>query len=120
MSTKISAGGVKKARNQGEKIVTANRLLDGVVVYLTREGLWTEDLAHAAIGEGDEALALLSRGEADAKTVVGPYLMDVDREEGVPIPGGRATLRESIRLSGPTIHPQFARTPAEEARHVSV
>ena len=35
-------------------VVTANRLVDGIVVYLAPDGGWTEDIAHAARAETEE------------------------------------------------------------------
>ena len=35
-------------------VVTANRLTDGIVVYLTPEGGWVEDIARAARAETKE------------------------------------------------------------------
>jgi len=32
-------------------VVTANRLTDGIVVYLATDGSWTEDIAHARRAE---------------------------------------------------------------------
>jgi hypothetical protein len=112
---KISAGGVKKARNEGRKVVTANRLHDGVVVYRGTDE-WTEDLDVAWVVEGDAALALLDVTLGEEREVVGPYLMDVD---DAAAPSGRAELRERIRAAGPTIHPQFGRQ-AQEARDPNV
>ncbi|WP_370335987.1 DUF2849 domain-containing protein [Parvularcula marina] len=106
---KISAGGVKKTRNVGLKTVTANDLMSGAAVYLTKDGAWTEDLADAIVAEGERALGLLSLAETDEARIVGPYLMDVEAEDAGTAPSGRATLRETIRRAGPTIHPEFAR-----------
>ncbi len=106
---KISAGGVKKGRNAGEKVVTANRLLDGVVIYATPDAEWTEELSLAAVVEGDEAMAFLAKMVADEGNSVGPYLMDVEIGADGLQPSGRALLRETIRDQGPTIHPQFGR-----------
>ena len=97
---KIAAGGVKKARNEGAKVITANDLLTGRVVYWTAERSWTESLERALVVEGDRALAELALATADEARSVGPYLMDV---EPGGIPSGRARLRETIRLAGPTI-----------------
>ncbi|MEE4209122.1 MAG: DUF2849 domain-containing protein [Parvularcula sp.] len=97
---KISAGGVKKTRNEGLKAVTANDLFTGAVVYRTAHGGWSADLRDAAIFEGDDALSALSLATADEASVVGPYLMDVSPEKA---PAGRAALRETIRRSGPTV-----------------
>ena len=110
---KIAAGGVKKGRNEGEKVVTANRLRDGVVIYRAPGGAWTEDLAGAEVVEGEAALGALAAAQADESTGVGAYLMDVDASDGVR-PDGRAKLRETIREEGPTIHPQFAKHSRKE------
>ncbi|WOI53134.1 DUF2849 domain-containing protein [Parvularcula sp. LCG005] len=112
---KISVGGVKKGRNEGLKIVTANRLVDGVVVYQTDDQQWTEDLGAATIVEGEDALALLDWALTDEGHVVGPYLMDVDEAETGVQPDGRGRLREEIRDRGPTIHPQFGRQARGQA-----
>ncbi|ABS62513.1 conserved hypothetical protein [Parvibaculum lavamentivorans DS-1] len=83
--------------------VTANRLSDGIVVYLTGEGGWSESLQDAAIAEGKEAAeALLARTEpavAD-NTVVEPYLFEVAKEDGFV---RAASVREVIRQAGPTV-----------------
>ncbi|ADM09068.1 hypothetical protein PB2503_04967 [Parvularcula bermudensis HTCC2503] len=107
-AAKISAGGVKKGKNVGAKVVTANDLMTGAVIYLKDDAGWTEDLRQAVVAEGDEALSLLDQALADEAHAVGPYLMDVAEEEGVA-PTGRALLREQIRDTGPTIHPEFRR-----------
>ena len=103
---KIAAGGVKKGRNAGSKVITANDLFSGAVIYWTRERGWTEDLREALVVEGEHALAELSFATADEARSVGPYLMDVESDGA---PAGRARLRETIRDAGPTIHPAFGR-----------
>lgn len=104
---KISAGGVKKIKNEGLKVITANDLFSGAVVYWTASKSWTEDLREAQIVEGAIALEELARATADEARSVGPYLMDVDAESK---PSGRFRLREEIRDWGPTTHPEFTRT----------
>lgn len=83
--------------------VTANRLSDGIVVYLTAAGRWSESLQEADVAEGKEAAeALLARSEpavAD-NTVVEPYLFEVAKEDGVI---RAASVREVIRQAGPTV-----------------
>lgn len=103
---KIQAGGVKKARNEGLKVITANDLFGGHVIYWTKDRSWTEELSRAAILEGEQALSELTMATADEGRSVGPYLMDVSAEHQ---PAGRGRLREEIRDLGPTIHPQFGR-----------
>jgi len=107
---KIATGGVKKGRNEGTKVITANDLFTGGVIYWSPDRSWTEDLAQALVVEGDAALTELAVAKADEAHSVGPYLMDVGDDAS---PSGRARLREAIRHDGPTIHPQFARQFAE-------
>ena len=83
--------------------VTANRLADGIVVYLTADGGWSVSLQDAAVAEGKEAAeALLARAEptVTGNMVVEPYLFEVAREAS----GIRAaSVRETIRQAGPTV-----------------
>lgn len=85
------------------KAVTANRLADGRVVYLTADGEWSEHLAEAAWSESEAGQSeLLARAEAHAAAaaVVDPYLFAVSVEDGAPAP---ERLREVIRGAGPTV-----------------
>lgn len=116
---KVSAGGIKKVRNVGLKVVTANDLLDGTVVYLSLKEEWTEILGAAAVVEGKAAMGLLDRALADESRVVGPYLMDVEVRHGRIVPAGRARLREEIREIGPTTHPNYQR-PVDRQEDVRV
>ena len=85
------------------KIVSANRLADGIVVYADQSGAWVERLSQAQIftTKEDAAEGLLRAGE-DAKRnlVVEPSLVDVAEDASGLRP---ATLRETIRAQGPTI-----------------
>ena len=80
--------------------VTANRLEDGTVVYLTASGTWSESLSDAALAAEDTAAELLARAEREPLVVVGPYLIEV-----VANGTGRklANVRERIRAAGPTV-----------------
>ena len=94
------------------KIFTANRLSDGVVVFLCGDGSWIEALdASGVIGSTDmetrmEALAVAAE---EAAIVVGPYPIEVTNEGGEVRP---VSLRECIRAYGPTTHPEFAKQSA--------
>lgn len=81
-------------------IITANRLLDGVVIYRTRDGGWVEDFASSARFSKEESAQALESALLDVTIVVKPYL--------VPLEDGdtfvkRERNRESIRARGPTI-----------------
>lgn len=91
----------KGARYQA---VTANRLLDGVVVYLTPANDWSESLQGAEVAEGQEAAeALLARGQLffePQNLVLDVYLFEVERNDtGIRA----ASVREVIRQAGPTV-----------------
>jgi hypothetical protein len=85
------------------KVLTANRLADGVVVFLTRSGQWSERIDDAAVAlEPGSAAALEARGEEAVKTnlVTGPYLFEAERRDGRV----RALhIRERIRTLGPSV-----------------
>ena len=85
------------------KVLTANRLRDGDVVYLTAEGAWSQWLEEADLAETPEAeAALLALGEQalDQRLVVDPYLMAVTRIDGG---FGPVSQREIIRARGPSV-----------------
>jgi hypothetical protein len=83
------------------RIVTGNRLSDGVVVYLGHGGRWSESLDGAeAAPVGPEAEALLAVATAMPNQIVGPYLIEVETSEGVVRP---VHIKEAIRAAGPTV-----------------
>lgn len=91
------------------KVITANRLLNGDVVWLAENGSWVERITLAKVYDGKEAVAAaLAEGlEAEKnQKVVGVYEMDVTVEDGVIVP---VRLREKIRATGPTTHPELGK-----------
>ena len=93
----------KAAKSGPAKAITANRLDNGLVVFLDDTGGWTLDIASARVisdEELDEALAY-GKAQHDARIVIEPYAIDVDVSDGAPVP---VRLRERIRADkGPTI-----------------
>ena len=94
----------KAAKEGPAKVITANALGDGLVVFLDHDGGWTHDIALARVVEDgadlDGAVAY-SKSQHDARVVVEPYPIDVTVTDGVPVP---VRLREKIRADrGPTI-----------------
>ena len=84
------------------KAITANRLRDGAAVWLGTAGDWVERVDHTAVYEGaavDAALALARQAERE-RIVVEPYAIDVELEDGVPVP---TRYRELIRARGPSV-----------------
>jgi hypothetical protein len=91
------------------KVVIANRLTDGRVVFLASGERWATQVNEAQVAEGDgEAEALLAIGTRlqDAQQVVDPELIDVS-VEGVDITPTRP--REAIRAKGPTNRPDLGK-----------
>ena len=83
------------ARKFTPKVVTANALLAGDVVYLTADNRWSVDL------RADEAHAQLRLVEASARhaEVVGVYLADMEPGANGPEP---THFREAFRRTGPS------------------
>lgn len=94
-----------------KQILTANRLGDGLVVYLTELGTWSEAIDDARVAAGAEDAALLETlGRArEATEVSGPYLIEVELEGGCLTP---VRYRERIRAHGPSIREPRARETA--------
>ncbi len=89
------------------QIVTANRLRDGLVVFLGADGDWSERIEDAAGSMNEEgALELMAAANKSEKDchVVGPYLVEVD----VSADGARPVLhRELVRVSGPSVQTEL-------------
>jgi hypothetical protein len=84
-------------------VLTANRLQDGIVVYLAADGGWVESIEGAVIARSaDEARSLQAQGARDAarNVVVEPYLAEVAEAGGRAVP---ARMRERVRVEGPSV-----------------
>ena len=80
-------------------VVTANRLVDGIVVYLASDGGWTEEIGRARLAETeDETKALEAEAAKDvaARKVVAVYPMEVALHDGEVDP---LSVRERIRAA---------------------
>jgi hypothetical protein len=80
-------------------VVTANRLTDGIVVYLAPDGGWVEDLAQARLARTEAEVAALEAEAAKAvaeRKVVAVYPMDVVIQDGMPV---ALSVREKIRAA---------------------
>ncbi|MCH6590426.1 MAG: DUF2849 domain-containing protein [Alphaproteobacteria bacterium] len=95
------------------QVVTANRIGDGTVVYLTRVGGWSERITDGEVSRSDEerdTLMAVAQATAEIPEVVEPYLIDVVEEAGVIRP---VRYREAIRAQGPPVHPAFGQQAEE-------
>lgn len=84
-------------------ILTANRLGDGIAVFFSRTGAWSEQLDEATLAlEKEAAASLEKRGleEEAFNEVTGTYLVKAERR-GAKI--FATDLRERMRTLGPTV-----------------
>ncbi|NKW78218.1 DUF2849 domain-containing protein [Rhodobacteraceae bacterium R_SAG7] len=88
------------ARAFTPKVVTANHLLEGDVIYLTAENDWTRALSEAElITDEAEAQLRLLEAQSQAQIAVGAYLADAKAGKQGPEP---THFREEFRRTGPS------------------
>jgi hypothetical protein len=94
------------------QVASANRLVDGAVVFLDEAGRWTERLERAAVARDEKAgERLLEQAKIRSFEVVDPFLVAVgEHDDGHIEP---LSLREKIRASGLT----FAAIAADAVRY---
>ncbi|WP_310621495.1 DUF2849 domain-containing protein [Flexibacterium corallicola] len=84
------------------KVITANRLLDGEVVWLGDDNAWVEVISQAVLLNDPEQLEQAKKAAEKAEVdqlVVGAYEIDVVQGQGTVSP---SKLKEVIRATGPT------------------
>ena len=82
------------------KVVTANALIEGDVVYLAADDRWVRHLSEAeALTDEAEAQLRLLKAQAQPHRVVGAYLAEVRIGPDGPEP---AHFREAFRTRGPS------------------
>ncbi|MEM7240959.1 MAG: DUF2849 domain-containing protein [Pseudomonadota bacterium] len=87
------------ARAFTPKVLTANHLLEGDVIYWA-DGVWVRALKEAEFFDDElTAQAALAKAQAQPDIVVGAYLADAALEDGHPVP---THFREDFRTKGPS------------------
>lgn len=89
------------------QVVTANRLREGDVVYLTPTGKWSLHLNESWTSEDAKVVEqMLAKAAEDvtARLIVGPYAMPVAEIDGILQP---LSAREAIRAAGPTVRADY-------------
>ena len=101
------------------KVITANRLRDGRVVWLGVEGHWMESIGEAVVYFGDEEALAKARAVADdsakRQVVVAPYEVEIECKPGGPDP---IRYREQIRAIGPSVGTDFGERKDALHHHV--
>ncbi|UWQ80599.1 DUF2849 domain-containing protein [Leisingera sp. S132] len=88
------------ARAFTPKVITANDLLEGDVIYFTADDTWTRELSEAELitDEADAQLRLLEAEKQNIR-IVGAYLADAKAGPNGPEP---THFREEFRRTGPS------------------
>ncbi len=89
-----------KLKPDTPKTVTAWHTATGNVVWMRSDQTWTEDAQELGVFTGDDAEAALEKAKTEEGEITDPYFMEVTEDGKV---SGRETLRESIRVNGPTV-----------------
>ena len=94
------------------QVLTANRLIDGEVVYLAADGAWVERIEGARLfdakAEAEASLEVGLQAEREQK-IVHAYLFDVKQDNGSLKP---VKQREIIRAAGPTVRRDLGKQAA--------
>ena len=88
------------ARAFTPKVLTANHLLEGDVIYWSPDGTWVRAHKDAKFFDEEmDAMAALEIAKSQPDVVVGAYLADAELENGAPVP---THFREEFRTRGPS------------------
>jgi len=96
------------------KVLTANRLSDGIAVWYA-DGGWAETVGHADIAHdktAEDRLEAIGAAASANNVVVDVNLVDVTVADGLVEP---VRLREKIRAAGPTIRTDLGKQANPEA-----
>jgi hypothetical protein len=91
----------------GPRVLTANLLREGVVVFLGAGGAWAPSLERALIAHSQDDVARLeAQGgySAQENLIVDPYLIEVETAGSTLTP---VEFRERMRARGPSVNLEF-------------
>jgi hypothetical protein len=83
-----------------DKVVSANRLRDGVPIYFAGNGVWSTKVAEALSSDDGDALLAQAQADAGFPQAIDAFVVEVVMEQGALRP---ILLRERIRAFGPTV-----------------
>ena len=90
-------------------VISANRLIDGLLVFMSKDGSWVEPFQAAAVYEDKAGLELaLAKAQQDVATnrVVEVTPFEVTLKSGIL---SAVTLRDVIRTRGPSVRPDHGK-----------
>jgi len=91
----------------GPRVLTANLLSDGIVVFLGKGGTWSSSLEGAQMAHSDDDVVQLEAqgGQASqANLIIDPYFIEVEETGGALSP---VEMRERMRAKGPSVNLEF-------------
>ncbi|MDG4892900.1 MULTISPECIES: DUF2849 domain-containing protein [unclassified Mesorhizobium] len=100
------------------KVLTANRLSDGIAVWYA-DGGWAEAVGHADVAHdkaAEDRLEAIGAAAAANNEVLDVNVIDVTIVDGLVEP---VRLREKIRAAGPTIHPDLGKQASPQAQRAA-
>jgi hypothetical protein len=96
------------------KILTANDLHSGGVVFATRDNNWSPFISQAHLSNDNEThdkLVSIGNQAVSSQIIVEPFLIDITIENGVPVP---VRFREQLRVYGPSVRSEFSKPLIQE------
>jgi len=85
------------------QMIIANRLIDGLVIYMGPKGEWVDSIDKGAVFEDKQDAQrwlIMAQQAVEDSVIVDPYLIDIDTGGGKSLPVG---ARETIRAFGPSV-----------------
>lgn len=97
------------------KILTANDLRNGGVVFATCQGNWSSFISQALVCDDigtAEKLEMFGRQAVSEQIIVEPFWIAVTIENRIPRP---VRFRERLRVCGPSVRAEFSKPAFSEA-----
>ncbi len=89
------------------KVIMANDLLTGDVIFLSRDSCsWTQYLHDAWVGESEQLIEQMLTTAGNSHLVIDALAIDVEQEQGELQP---KTFREQLRSQGPSVRPDLGK-----------
>ena len=96
------------------KVIMANDLLTGDVIFLSRDSQnWTEFLHEAWVGQSDQLVEQMLGIVGDSHLVIDALAIDVEEDQGKLV---LKTYREHLRSQGPSVRPDLGKQAVFQAQ----